>query len=304
MNKEFKADISLFLATIVWGSSFPIVSLAMKGFLPYSFVMLRYLLATIILLPLCFKRFKNINKKTVIAGTIIGFTVFGGTALQTAGLVYTTPSKSGFITGLNVVMVPILIAVLYKKIPDFRTIVGIVVSLIGLGVMSLSGKMALNIGDALTILGAIMFSIQILVVDKYANNIDILLLTFVEFFSTGVFSIIPSGIVEKFNFNFSFISVFGIVYTAIFCTVIAYLIQNKMQPYTNPSHAAIIYLAEPVFGAIFSTFIGDRLTGRVLIGCILIFLGMVVINLRVILSKAVVKKEENIGRNKDENIIL
>jgi drug/metabolite transporter (DMT)-like permease len=291
MNKEFKADISLFIATIVWGSSFPIVSLALKDFPPYSFVMLRYLLATVMLLPLCFKRLKNINKETVIAGGIIGVTVFAGTVLQTAGLVYTTPSKSGFITGLNVVVVPILIAIIYKKFPDVRTIMGVIISLVGLGVMSLSGKMSLNFGDILTIVGAIMFSIQILVVDKYATNVDILLLTFVEFFATGIFSIIPAGIIERFNFNFNFMSIFGIAYTALFCTVIAYLIQNNMQPYTNPSHAAIIYLAEPVFSAIFSTFIGDRLTGRTLVGCILIFLGMIVINLKVIISKTMVKNE-------------
>jgi drug/metabolite transporter (DMT)-like permease len=291
MNKEFKADISLFIATIVWGSSFPIVSLALKDFPPYSFVMLRYLLATVMLLPICFRRLKNINKETVIAGGIIGVTVFGGTILQTAGLVYTTPSKSGFITGLNVVVVPILIAIIYKKFPDVRTIMGVIVSVVGLGVMSLNGEMALNFGDILTIAGAIMFSIQILVVDKYASNVDILLLTFVEFFATGIFSIIPAGIIERFNFNFNFMSIFGIAYTALFCTVIAYLIQNNMQPYTNPSHAAIIYLAEPVFSAIFSTFIGDRLTGRTLVGCILIFLGMIVINLKVILSKTMVKNE-------------
>lgn len=296
MNKEFKADISLLLATIAWGSSFPIISLALKNFPPYSFVMLRYLLATVLLLPICMKKLKKVNKQTIIAGIIIGLTVFGGTILQTAGLVYTTPSKSGFITGLNVVMVPILIAIIYKRLPDFKTVIGVILSLIGLTLMSLSGKMELNFGDLLTIIGAIVFSIQILVVDKFANNIDVLMLTFIEFFATGLFSIVPSGIFEKFDFTFNSLSIIGIVYTAIFCTVLAYLIQNKMQPFTNPSHAAIIYLAEPVFGAIFSMFIGDRLTGRTLIGCLFIFLGMVVINLKLIFSKKNEKSRDDIDK--------
>jgi drug/metabolite transporter (DMT)-like permease len=286
MNKELKADISLFFVTVAWGSSFPIVSLALKSFPPYSFVMLRYLLASVILLIICFKKLKNINKETVIAGLLVGLTVFLGTIFQTAGLLYTTPSKSGFLTGLNVAIVPVLIAIIYKKLPDNKTVIGVIFSIIGLGVMSINSNMTLNFGDAITIMGAFMFSVQILLVDKYAHKVDLLLFTFVEFFATGIFSIIPSGLIEHFNFRFSSVSIFGIVFTAIFCTVVAYSIQNKMQPYTSPAHAAVIYLGEPVFGAIFSSFIGDRLTGRTLIGCGLIFTGMVVINLRVVLSRA------------------
>lgn len=304
MNKEFKADICLLLTTVAWGSSFPIVSLALKSFPPYSFVMLRYLLASGMLLIVCFKRLKNINRETVIAGLLVGITVFLGTIFQTAGLVYTSPSKSGFITGLNVAMVPILVAIIYKKIPDIKVIIGIVFSIMGLGIMSINGSMSLNFGDGITIAAAFMFSVQILVVDRYAHKVDILLFTFIEFFATGTLSVIPSGLIEHFDFRFNAVSVFGIIFTAIFCTVIAYSIQNKMQPYTSPAHAAIIYLAEPVFGAIFSIFIGDRLTGRTFIGCILIFFGMIVINLRVILSKTRIKTriKSKINYEPDEEI--
>ena len=309
MKKEFKADISLLFVTVAWGSSFPIVSLALKSFLPYSFVMLRYLLASAILLIICFKKLKTINKETVIAGLLVGITVFLGTIFQTAGLLYTTPSKSGFLTGLNVVMVPILIAIIYKKLPERKTVIGVIFSIIGLGVMSINRNMTLNFGDGITIIGAFMFSVQILLVDKYAHKVDLLLFTFIEFFATGIFSIVPSGLIEHFDFKFNQISVFGIVFTAIICTVVAYSIQNKMQPYTSPAHAAVIYLGEPVFGAIFSTFIGDRLTGRTLIGCGLIFTGMIVINLKIVLSRAktryIIKDKVNTeGEDEDENIIL
>lgn len=295
MNKELKADLGLFFVTVAWGSSFPIVSLALKSFPPYSFVMLRYLLASAILLIICFKKLKNINKETLIAGLLVAITVFLGTIFQTAGLVYTTPSKSGFLTGLNVAMVPILIAIIYKKLPDSKTVIGVIFSIIGLGVMSINRNMTLNFGDGITIIGAFMFSVQILLVDKYAHKVDLLLFTFIEFLATGIFSILPSGLIEHFDFKFTQASVFGIIFTAIICTVVAYSIQNKMQPYTSPAHAAVIYLGEPVFGAIFSTFIGDRLTGKTLIGCGLIFTGMIVINLRVVLSRA---KTRSI--NKDE----
>jgi drug/metabolite transporter (DMT)-like permease len=272
-------------------------------------VMLRYLLASIILLIICFKRLKNINRETVIAGLLVGLTVFLGTIFQTAGLLYTTPSKSGFITGLNVAIVPILVAIIYKKIPDTKIVIGVIFSIIGLGVMSINSNMTLNFGDGITIIGAFMFSVQILLVDKYAHKVDLLLFTFVEFFATGIFSILPAGLIEHFQFKFNSVSVFGIVFTAIFCTVVAYSIQNKMQPYTSPAHAAVIYLGEPVFGAIFSIFIGDRLTGRTLIGCGLIFTGMIVINLRVVLSRAktraTIKDEVNrSGDDADENIVL
>lgn len=280
MGNQLKADLSLAAITVVWGASFPIMSVAFKSVPPYSFIAIRYLLAGLILALIFMKKFKNINKPTIIAGIVIGCTLGMGSILQAVGLLYTTPSKSGFITGLNVILVPIFIAIIYKKLPDLKTNLGVVLSIIGLAIMSLNGSVGINKGDILTLIAAISFAAQILLVDKFVTGIDIAVLTCIELLTVGILSTVPAVLTEGFNMNLNIFAVGAIAFTALFCTIFAYGVQNIAQGYTTPTHTAIIFLAEPVFSAIFSAFIGDKLTGRTLLGCTLILAGMLIINIK------------------------
>lgn len=281
MTAKLKADLSLLAITVFWGASFPIISKILKYIPPYSLMALRYLLAGVILIAVTYKNFKSIEMKVIKAGILIGISLFLGCAFQFVGLLYTTSSKSGFITGLNVAIVPIMLAFGYKKFPDLKTVLGIIFSVIGLAFISLDGSKSINIGDFLTLLCAVAFAAQIILVDLYAKDADPLLITCIQSLTVGILAIPPSIFVEKLKITFNLFSVVSLLFMVIFCTIAAYAVQNKMQKYTSPTHAAVIFLAEPVFGAIFSTFIGDRLSGKTLIGCIMIFIGMVVINLKV-----------------------
>ncbi|MBC2579670.1 DMT family transporter [Clostridium sp. DJ247] len=286
MTKELKADLSLLGITVFWGMSFPIMSVALKSIPPFSFIAIRNTLAALILAAIFYKKFRNVDKKTIKAAVYIGVALLIGTIFQVVGIIYTTPSKSGFITGLNAVFVPVILALFFKQIPDLKTIIGIVLSILGLGIMSINGRMGINFGDFLTLLGAVAFAAQIILVDRYGGNVDAGVLTALELFVVGLFSFIPAIGVEKLQINFNAVIVGAILFTAIFSTAIAMCVQNAMQPYINPTHAAIIYLAEPVFGAFFSTLIGDRLTGRTLIGCILILSGTLIISVKVNFKRA------------------
>ena len=290
MTKEFKASLSLLFVTVVWGGSFPIMSKGIKFVGVYTFLTFRFLLAAAILLIFCFNRFNKINKATIKAGIIIGLAMFIGSVLQTEGLLYTSPSKSGFVTGLNVVMVPIIIAIRKMKLPDIYTIMGVILSVIGLSLISLNGDFSFNYGDFLTMLCALAFAMQIIWIDKYAQNIDPLLLTLIEFLVIGILSLVPAVAMEKIQFTPNSFSIWAILYTSIFSSILAYGVQNKMQPFVSPSNAAIIYLAEPVFGAIFSVFVGDIITLRVLIGCVIIFLSMIVVNYKNIMQNKNIDK--------------
>lgn len=290
MTKELKADLSLLGITVFWGASFPIMSVALKSIPPFSYIAIRYTLGSIILAFIFNKKLKNIDRKTLKAALYIGFSLLIGTILQVIGIIYTTPSKSGFITGLNAVFVPIILALFFKQIPDFRTVVGIILSILGLGIMSINMGMGINFGDFLTLLGAIAFAVQIILVDKYGNDVDSGLLTILELLLVGIISFIPAIALERLQITFNVVTVGAILFTAIFCTAIAMCVQNAMQPYTNPTHAAIIYLAEPVFGALFSILIGDMLTGKTLVGCALILLGTLVISLKLNLKKTDIEK--------------
>jgi len=289
LRQELKADLALLSVTLVWGTSFPIMSVALKETGPYTFLAYRYLVASLILLFVVFKRLKTIDKKALEAGLFIGFPLFVGCILQIVGLVYTTPSKSGFLTGMNVIFVPFFMALVYKQMPDYKSIAGVIFSVIGLSVMSLDTNVSMNFGDLLSLMSAVAFAVQIILVDKYARDVDIVLISFLQMFVVGFLSFIPAVIFEGLKFPVNRFSVSSVIFTAIFCSIYAYYVQNKMQPYTKPTHAAIIFLMEPVFSAIFSTFIGDTLTGKSLMGCLLILFGMVVINIK--LPKRVVQLE-------------
>ncbi|OFI06165.1 putative DMT superfamily transporter inner membrane protein [Clostridium acetireducens DSM 10703] len=279
MKREAKADLSLLFVTMVWGITFPIMSGILKYIPPFCLIAFRYIISAIIMGIIFYKKIVSINLNVIRNSFYIGLTLFLGTAFQVVGLVYTTPSKSGFITGLNVVLVPIFMALIYKKTPDTKTVTGVILSIIGIAMISLDANYGINKGDIYTMISAVAIALQVIVVDKYAKNIDVISLTFIEFIIVGVFSLFPAVFVEKLNMELNIVSIFSILFMAIFCTIIAYNIQNKMQPYTEPTHAAIIFLGEPVFSAIFSAFIGDKLNGSALIGCAFILISMIVINI-------------------------
>lgn len=279
--KQVKADLVLVLITVLWGGSFPISSISLKYMGPFTFLFFRYLLAAFILVLICMKRLKNTNITILKAAFYIGMSIMLGCAFQFWGLSYTTPSKNGFITGINVVLVPIILALLYKKIPELKVILGVILALIGLAIMSLTGGITnINKGDILTLICAVFFAVQIVLVDKLAVDIDIMLLTCLEMVVVMVTSFVPAYIVEGFNFKPVPFLIFSLIYLSVFCTVFAYGMQNKVQPYTTPTHAAIIFTLEPVFAALFSTLIGDSLTGRTLIGSVFILVGTLLITLK------------------------
>ena len=280
MSKKLKADVSLLAICVVWGVSYPVISLALEHVGPYTFLTMRYILASLLLFPFALRSFKMIDKKILLGGTLIGISLFLGSVFQTVGLLYTTPSKSGFLTGMNVVFVTLFVAIIYRKMPDVKSIIGVLASVIGLCLMSLDGKMGMNIGDGLTLLCAVAFAFQILLVSKYSKGEYLVIISYIQMTIVGVLSLIPAIFAERLTLPINKVTIGSIVFTAIFCTILTYMVQNKMQPYTKPTHAAIIFLSEPVFSAIFSSFIGDKLTGNTLIGCAFILLGILFINIK------------------------
>lgn len=155
---------------------------------------------------------------------------------------------------------------------------GIILSIVGLALLSYNEINGINLGDILTLICAFCFSARILLVDKFGGEVDPILLTILELFVVGILALIPSIFVDRLQITMNMVSIGAVVFTTVFCTALAMAVQNKMQHYTNPTHAAIIYLAEPVFGAIFSAFVGDILSGRTLLGCIIILFGMVILS--------------------------
>ncbi|RKD28967.1 DMT family transporter [Thermohalobacter berrensis] len=276
MSKQLKADLSLLSVTVVWGASFVITKNALQDIQTYNFLAVRFLIAFLSSAIIFYKNMKNINKKTLLYGALIGVVLFGGYAFQTVGLNYTTASKSGFITGFSVVLVPIISALLLKKTPETSTIIGVILAITGLGLMTLNSELSLNIGDFYTLLCAFGFAFHIILVGKYTVDVDSIALAVIQIGVVGILSLIFSLSSENFFIPKSFDLWFAILITGTLATSGAYLIQNTMQKFTSPTHTALIYTGEPVFSAVFAyILLGERMATKAIVGSILILLGMI-----------------------------
>lgn len=275
MTKRMKADIALLLVTLIWGTSFTLMKQAINYIPPFTFLSYRYLIAALVLCAVFHKSVMNINRKILKYGFIIGAVMFIGCALQIVGLQFTTASKSGFITGLNVVLVPLFLAARCKKFPPLSTVLSIIVAVAGLGMLTIDSSFTVNIGDVLTFLCAVFFALQVIFISKYSPGVDPIGLTIVALLTISLFSFIPGIVYEKMAAELNTSSVFALFFTAIFCSSLAYSVQMSMQKYTSPTHAALIFMGEPVFSMIFAfILLGETLSTQGIAGCILVFAGM------------------------------
>ncbi|QIB27369.1 DMT family transporter [Caloranaerobacter azorensis] len=277
MSKQLKADLALLLVTIVWGFTFVTTKNALKDISTYNFLAIRFFVAFIASSLIFFKNMKNLNKRTLFLGSIIGIVLFAGYAFQTVGLTYTTASKSGFITGFCVVLVPIFSAIILKRTPNMPTVIGVLLAMLGLGFMTLNSNLSLNIGDFYTLICAVAFAFQIILVGKYTIEVDPIALAITQIGIVGILSLIFSLSIEDFIIPKSTDVWIAIFITGILATSVAYIVQNTVQKFTSPTHAALIYTAEPIFSAIFAyIFLHEVMTARAILGSILILTGMII----------------------------
>ena len=286
MKKPIVADISLLLVTIIWGSTFVLVQNAIDFLEPFSFNSIRFLAAAILLIfcLLIFKKeqLKQLDVKLLLSGVFIGFWLFLGYATQTIGLLYTTSSKAGFITGLNVVLVPLFSMMLLKQFPSKNAVFGVLTATIGLFLLTMTDVTSMNIGDGFVFICAVSFALQIIYTGKFSNKYPTLLLTVIQISTVAVLSIISSFIFEDWrkSFNPDILLtkdvLIALVITSIFATALAFLIQTNFQKYTSATRVALIFAMEPVFAAITGYYWADeRLSYSALVGCFLIFAGMI-----------------------------
>lgn len=276
MSKQLKADIALLLVTIVWGSTFVITKNALDNISTYNFLAIRFLIAFIFSAIIFYKSMLKLDKKTFYYGSLIGLVLFIGYALQTTGLNYTTASKSGFITGFSVILVPIISTFMIKKLPSLTIIVSVILALIGLGLMTLDSGLKPNIGDLYTLIAALFFALHIVLVGKYTINVNSINLAIIQIGVVGILSLIFSLFTEAFILPSSIEAWSSILITGILATSVAFIVQNTMQKFTSATHTALIYTGEPVFSAIFAFVLaGQLMTKKAVLGSFLILFAMI-----------------------------
>ncbi|MDI3310766.1 MAG: DMT family transporter [Thermoanaerobacterium sp.] len=276
MSKKLKSDIMLVLVTVIWGSTFVVVKNATSILPVYNFLFLRFLIALIVLVIMFGKRLIHIDKNTFAVSIIVGMMLFLGYAFQTLGLKYTTASKSGFITGFNVVLVPILEAFFLKAKLSKTSWLSVLLALGGLFLMTANIDLKINFGDFLTLLCAVSFAFQVVLIAKYAPSVDTVSFAIIQIFVVTLLSGILSFIYEKPTIPTDKAVWFALILTGIFATAFALAVQNTMQANTSATHAAIIFSLEPVFSAITAYLVsGEIMTLRSIMGGFLMIISMI-----------------------------
>jgi len=277
--KGIQAEIYLLIIAIIWGSTFAIIKNILNLIPPYTFLTYRFLLATLVLMIIFWKRIRGINKTILRKGSLIGIFLFLGYTFQTVGIKYTSATKAGFITGLSVVLVPIISLLFVKEKVSRNSIMEAFFALIGLWFLNYTNSFSFNFGDFLVLLCAFSFAMHIISVGLYIKKLDYVLLVIVQLATVSILSLFLAVIFERpaLNLSYSFNVWWGIIFMGVFATAFAFYMQNRFQRYSTATKTAIIFSGEPIFSAIFAYFLlGEKVGLIAWIGGLLIIFGMII----------------------------
>ncbi|MEA3363492.1 MAG: DMT family transporter [Thermodesulfobacteriota bacterium] len=281
-----KADILLLLTATIWGFAFVAQRVGMDYVGPFTFNAVRFALGSLSLLPLILflqKRQPNTkqqhfsadtNKSVLFGGILAGGALFAGASLQQAGLVYTTAGKAGFITGLYVVIVPLL-GLFWRQRPRIGTWLGAILAAIGLYFLSVNEEFTISPGDLLVLIGAFFWAGHVLLIGWLAPRTDSLKLAAAQFAVCSLLSFLTALAIETMTFASIWQAAVPILYGGIGSVGIAYTLQVIAQRDAHPAHSAIILSLEGLFAAIGGwLLLGEVLSLRGLFGCAMMLAGM------------------------------
>ncbi|MTI94916.1 MAG: DMT family transporter [Firmicutes bacterium] len=276
-EKRWMGYAVLIFITLIWGTTFTVTKNSLLAEMPpLYFLAWRFSLATFGLLLLNLRNLPSMNSVELKGGLVTGGLMAMGFVGQTTGMVYTTATKAGFITGLAVVLVPLAGALLFRRRPSFWVFFAAGLAAVGMGLMSLDFEAgwAINRGDVYLLLSAIAFSFYILYVGLYANRVRVGLLALIKVVITAAVCWLATLLFET-QVPMAPIIWWSLLYLAFFATVITTVGQTWGQRVVSPERAALIFALEPVFAAVFAMiFLAERLPPLGVAGSVLIMAGI------------------------------
>lgn len=290
INKKLKGNIILFITAIIWGISFVSQSVGMDYIGPNTFMGIRTTMGGLVLLPFIFftDRSKKKNgtyqktdiKKLLGYGFLCGLFLCIASTLQTYGLQTTTTAKSGFLTAFYIIFVAIFGIFCGNKM-TFSMGTGVLTAVIGMYFLCLFGKViSFNYGDALTLLCAVFFAGQILLIDKFVGRVDGVKLACTQFLFSGIINLIIMFLIEKPDMSNILACTVPLLYSGVMSCGVAYTLQIVGQKYADPTSASIIMSLESVFAAISGwMLLGEKMTFPQIMGCVLMFSAIVLVQL-------------------------
>ena len=294
-SQKLKGNLILLLVSFIWGTSFIAQSKGVEDISPFAFTGIRSVLGGMVLLPvIAILHFYNKKqgiasgkkKNLLIGGIVCGVLLCLASTLQTAGMIYTSPGKSGFITALYMVIIPI-IGLFTNKKPAPIIWLSVVIATVGLYLMCIDSSLTINKGDVLTLICAFLFSGHILAVDYFSPRVDGVKLACLQFFVCGIINIICMFIFEQPKLEPILGCRASIGYSGIMSCGVAYTLQIIGQKYTDPASASILMSLESVFATLATVVLvacgwqltGGALSAREIMGCVLMFAAIILVQL-------------------------
>lgn len=277
---RIKADLTLLIVSIIWGSAFVAQRVAGQMGSVYLFNGARYLLAAVVVLPFAIRATRIANPIHKMSPEqykwmlIAGFVLFVGSALQQLGVVYTTAGNAGFITSLYVVLVPVVLFAVWREKAHWISVFAVVLAGAGAFLLSTGGRFEVRAGDALELVGALFWTFHVILLGKYASKFESMSFSVGQLIVCGLLNLMIGSFVEKsMPLNPSLVG--AIAYTAFFSLGLCYTLQIWAQRHTPPADAALILSLESVFAVLSGWWLLDeRLAGIQIFGCVLIFVAV------------------------------
>ncbi|NUR77966.1 MAG: DMT family transporter [Thermoleophilia bacterium] len=270
-----RALLVLIVVTAVWGVTFVQVKDAVALYPLFAFLALRFAIASLTLAPAA-GRLRRLGRAGWFAGILAGALVGGGYALQTAGLERTSVSSTGFITGMYVVLTPLLALVVFRVRVGAYAWLGVSLATIGLALLSgiHGGAVA---GDLLVLAGAAVYSLQIVLMERYAPRFDAIAFTLVEMLTCFAGLVVIAAALRELRVPHGWTVWGALVVTGVFASALGYLAQTWAQRHASATQTALAFTLEPVWTAFFGfTLAGDRLGSTAWLGCAVIMAGIVI----------------------------
>ncbi len=282
-----RSNMMLLMAAAIWGLGFVAQRLGMDHMGPYTFNGLRFLLGAASLLPLLWwlksrqPAGQSEDRRLLLTGGLLaGAVLFSAASLQQVGLLYTTAAKAGFITGLYIILVPVIGLALRHK-TGTNTWVGALIAMAGLYYLSVTEDFTIGYGDLLQVAGALFWAIHLLVLDHYSSRVAPIRLASVQFLVCGLLSLAVAFTIEMPTVSGAVAGWQALLYAGLVSVGVGYTLQVVGQRGAHPAHAAIILSLETVFAAIGGVLLlGEILDERAIVGCALMLAGMLISQVR------------------------
>ena len=285
-----KSNLLLILASIIWGCAFVAQNVGMNYIGPWTFSTIRFLIAGFSLLaiiPILDKKRTHVIRpktkeekmKLLLGSVLCGLALSIGSIVQQIAMLTVPVAKAGFLTTLYVLFVPMITLLFGKKIP-LKVWIGIAMALFGLYLLSMAGNLTIGIGEILLILAAFLFAIHIIIIGHFSTRVDPVRLSCGQLLIGGFATVIPMIVIEKPTIGSILAAYIPLLYTGIFSSCVAYTLQIFAQKEANPTIAGMLLSLESVFAALAGYLILHQvLNTRELIGCVVIFIAIVIAQL-------------------------